>query len=163
LFGDVATFLLHGDVAAWLVLGHRELTHVSTVTATYARDSRRWRLAPVLPADWPLWPMLGGGQAGDSLLYTEGEAHRQRSEANTAALGSVDPIEFRARTEQFAEQLLSAFAPAGEAELMSRYAQQLPVMALGWALGVPAHQGDALVAGFSAMLSGGPVARGGVL
>lgn len=159
--GSVAPVLLHGDVPAWLVLGHRELAHVTTDTDTFARNSTRWRLAPELPADWPLWPMVGGGQAGDSLLYTEGDTHRRRAGAMSAALETVDLIEFRARCEEFGEELLGRFAGAGEAELMAQYAQLLPVMALGWTLGVPADRSADLVDGFTAMLSGGQDAIAG--
>lgn len=153
--GAVAPVLLDGDVPAWLVLGHRELQHVATDTATFGRSSRHWRLARQLPASWPLWPMMGGGPACDSLLYTEGEAHRHRAGAMSDALRSIDGIEFKARCEAFSEELLDRFATVGEADLMSGYAMMLPVLALGWALGVPADRGPALVDAFTAVLGGG--------
>lgn len=159
--GPVAPVLLHGDVPAWLVLGYSELHRVTHDTATFARSVTRWRLASQLPPDWPLWPVVGGGQAGDSLLYTEGETHRVRASAMAAALSSVHMGEFHARIEELADQLMASFAPAGEAELMHSYAQLLPVMALGWAWGVSPDTADELVGGFTAMLSGGPDAIAG--
>ncbi|RSO07031.1 cytochrome [Streptomyces sp. WAC 06783] len=154
--GPVAPVLLPGGVPAWLTLDHQTLRRVTEDTATFARSSKRWRLGPLLPPDWPLWPLLGGGQAQDSLLYAEGEMHRQRAGALSSALEAVDRNEFAARCQQISEQLLARFAPAGAAELMADYALQLPVLAMSWALGAPEEDSRNLPADFAAMLSGGP-------
>ncbi|NJQ06302.1 cytochrome P450 [Streptomyces lonarensis] len=154
-YGAVAPVLLAGDVPAWLVLGHRELQHVTADTATFTRNVARWRLGPQLPADWPLWPMLGGGEGGAALLYTEGEEHRRRSAAVAHALNG-DLLEFRARCEQFAEELVESFAADGEVDLMSAYALRLPIMAVGWAMGFPPERSNELLESVTTMLSGGP-------
>jgi cytochrome P450 len=154
-YGPVAPILLVGQVPAWLVLGHRELMHVTTNTALYARSSQRWRLREAIPPDWPVWPMIGGGQAGASLLYTEGPDHRQRAGAVDNALAGIDPIEFRARCEDFAEILVDRFAQGGQADLMADYALQLPLMAMSWALGVPDDLQHDLVGAFTDQLAGG--------
>ncbi|MFE7114480.1 cytochrome P450 [Streptomyces sp. NPDC057654] len=159
--GPVAPVLLDGGVPVWLVLGHREIQHITSDSTVFARRSDRWRLAPHLPPEWPLWPMVGGGVAGDSLLYTEGEAHQRRASAMSAALRGVDHIEFRARCGDFGEHLVNTFAAAGEAELMSAYALPLPAMATGWALGVDPEDIPELVEAFLVMLAGGPDAAAG--
>ncbi|MFE7428135.1 cytochrome P450, partial [Streptomyces sp. NPDC057545] len=41
--GTVAPVLLHGDVPAWLVLGHSENLHMTRTPSQFSRDSRRWR------------------------------------------------------------------------------------------------------------------------
>lgn len=158
--GSVAPVLLSG-VPAWLVVGHGELQNVTSDPETFARNSARWRLGPLVPPDWPHWPMVGGGQAGDSILYTEGETHRRRADALNTALNQVDPVEFRARCEEFSEQLLVRFSSEGQAELMSRFALQLPLMAMGWALGISGDS-EKLINGFMTMLSGGPDAAAGM-
>ncbi|MFE3737030.1 cytochrome P450 [Streptomyces sp. NPDC059134] len=159
-YGPVAPVLLVGDVPAWLVLGHRELQHVTADTATFSRNSSRWRLGPQLPPDWPLWPMLGGGTGGQALLFLEGEEHRARSVAVSHAL-TGDLLEFQARCEHFAEELVTSFAADGEAELMSAYAMRLPLMAVGWALGLSPEHGEDLVDSVTAMTAGGPDALAG--
>ncbi|WP_433147559.1 cytochrome P450 [Streptomyces angustmyceticus] len=160
-YGPVAPVLLDGQVPAWLVLGHRELIQVTTDTALFARSVGRWRLREQIPADWPLWPMVGGGPAGESLLYTEGEEHRQRAGAVSRALAGIDPVEFRAQCESHAEDLAESFAHSGCAELMAHYALLLPVMVMGWALGVPTEEHRDLVAAFTDQLAGGDRALAG--
>ncbi|MFF4285592.1 cytochrome P450 [Streptomyces sp. NPDC001633] len=160
-YGPVAPVLLVGQVPAWLVLGHRELTQVTTDTRLFARKAARWRLREQLPADWPLWPMLGGGHTESSLLYTEGDEHRQRAGAVSRALASVDPVEFRAQCESRAEDLVDSFTHSGRAELMAHYALLLPVMVMGWALGVPTEEHRDLVAAFADQLAGGDRALAG--
>ncbi|OKI09353.1 hypothetical protein A6A06_01175 [Streptomyces sp. CB02923] len=159
--GPVAPVLLPGRVPAWLTLDHQTLRRVTEDTATFARNTLRWRLGPLLPPDWPLWPMLGGGQAHDCLLYAEGEAHRQRAGALSAALDAVDRDEFAARCQHISEHLLAHVAPTGAAELMADYALKVPVLAMSGALGVPDEDSRDLPADFAAMLSSGPEAIGG--
>ncbi|MGX1759395.1 cytochrome P450 [Streptomyces lydicus] len=160
-YGPVAPVLLDGQVPAWLVLGHRELTQVTTDTGLFARSVGRWRLREQIPADWPVWPMVGGGPAGESLLYTEGAEHRQRAGAVSRALAGIDPVEFRAQCESHAEDLAESFAHSGRAELMAHYALLLPVMVMGWALGVPGDEHEALVAAATDQLAGGDRALAG--
>lgn len=40
--GAVAPVLLHGDLPAWLVLGHRENLDVARTPSRFSKDSRRW-------------------------------------------------------------------------------------------------------------------------
>ena len=58
--GAVAPVLLHGDVPAWLVLGHRENLDVTRTPSRFSRDSRRWRDLQEgrSPPDSPLLPMV---------------------------------------------------------------------------------------------------------
>ncbi|BDH15335.1 cytochrome P450 [Streptomyces hygroscopicus] len=160
-YGPVAPVLLDGQVPAWLVLGHRELIQVTTDTALFARNVARWRLREQIPAEWPLWPMVGGGPAGASLLYTEGDEHRQRAGAVSRALAGIDPVEVRAQCEAYAEDLVESLAHRGHAELMAQYALLLPVMVMGWALGVPGDENEALVAAATDQLAGGDRALAG--
>ncbi|MFF3277283.1 cytochrome P450 [Streptomyces chrestomyceticus] len=154
--GPVAPVLLPGDVPAWLVLGYSEVRRVCRAPDIFTRDLACWRLADTLPPDWPLWPLFGGGQAGNSLLYTAGPAHRRRASALNAALSGIDRGEFAMHCEQFGQQLVAGFAAAGRAELMADYALQLPAMTVGRALGVPAEDGPVLVADVVTVVTGGP-------
>lgn len=161
-YGPVAPVLMQpGDVPAWLVLGYRELQQVTSDPETFARNTVRWRYYSQLPPDWPMWPMLGKGEAADQLLFTEGTQHQQRAGAVNDALRAVDPLEFRTKCEEFAEELIQSFAAAGTAELMSQYFAPLPVRAMGWTMGLPAQEGQTLAEGFLAAVGGGPDAAAG--
>ena len=57
--GAVAPVLVHGDLPAWLVLGHRENLEVARTSTLYSRDSRRWRdmAEGNVPPEHPLTPL----------------------------------------------------------------------------------------------------------
>lgn len=152
LHGPVAPVLLDGDLPAWLVIGHRELQQVTTDPATFTSDTRRWRLREAIPEGSPLHAMFGGANADQLLSNAEGEAHHIRALALHEALAAVDLVEFRARCEGFGDRLIDGFAAGAEAELMSDYALLLPVLALGWAFGVPESEGRALIEAFSGIM-----------
>ncbi|BCK73724.1 hypothetical protein Srufu_076770 [Streptomyces libani subsp. rufus] len=63
--------------------------------------------------------------------------------------------------ESRSEDLAESFAHSGRAELMAHYALLLPVMVMGWALGVPATENRDLVAAFTDQLAGGDRALAG--
>src|SRR5262245_48513774 len=56
--GPVAPVLVDGDVPAWLVLDYREFGQVLAKPAYYTRDSDAWNSWDLIPADWPLIPMI---------------------------------------------------------------------------------------------------------
>lgn len=153
--GPVAPVLLAWDVPAWLVLGYSELLQVTSDPELFARSFRRWNLLDLLPADWPMWPLVGVGFASEAFLYSEGEEHRSRAAAANAALARIDQWEFQEYCRQASRRLIEKFAQAGETELIHSYAQRLPVMALGWAVGVPEEYNDDLVTGFLQLLGAG--------
>ncbi|GHD36190.1 cytochrome P450 [Nocardiopsis kunsanensis] len=159
--GAVAPVLLAWDVPAWLVLGYSELLQVTCAPELFGRSFHRWRLLDLLPPDWPLWPLIGGGLATDALIYSEGEEHRRRSAVLNQALARIDQWEFEEHCHRSALRLIDDFAQKGQTELISSYAQLLPVLALGWAVGVPEKDHDALVTGFLQLMgAGGDPAQG---
>ncbi|MFD7132199.1 cytochrome P450 [Streptomyces sp. NPDC059894] len=136
--GSVAPVLLDGDIPAWLVLGYSEVSYVTSHDELFARDSRRWNQWKNIPADWPLLPFVG---YQPSVLFTEGEEHRRRSEVITDALEGVDQFELARECRQIADQLIASFAGSGQAELMSAYAHALPMRAVVQMCGMP-HTGE---------------------
>ncbi len=156
--GPVARVELAGGVPAWLVIGYRELQLVTSQPALFGRDSARWNAWPQIPADWPLRPMMA---PVPSILYTEGAEHQRRSGAITDVLGAVDPYELKKRAEEFADQLIDEFAGRGEADLVAEYAHRLPLLVLGWMLGLDEVQAPALISGLLDMLDGGANAQNG--
>ncbi|MFJ4621990.1 cytochrome P450 [Streptomyces sp. NPDC088812] len=136
--GAVAPVLLDGDIPAWLVLGYSEVSYVTSHDELFARDSRRWNQWENIPADWPLLPFVG---YQPSVLFTEGDEHRRRSEVITDALEGVDQFELARECRQIADQLIASFAGSGQAELMSAYAHALPMRAVVQMCGMP-HTGE---------------------
>ena len=140
--GPVAPILLEGDVPAWFVLGYREVHHVSSNSQLFARDSRRWHAWDSIPEDWPLMPFVG---YQPSVMFTEGEEHRQRAGAIGAALGAVDQFELRGICEEVADDLIDAFAGGGAADLKAGFAHPMPLRVVARLFGLPESQAPQLV------------------
>nr|WP_202447423.1 cytochrome P450 [Streptomyces sp. SID5468] len=148
-YGPVAPILLDGGVPAWLVLGYREVLHVTGNDQLFARDSRRWHAWSRIPPDWPLLPFVG---YQPSVLFTEGAEHRRRAGAISEALSGVDQFELRAHCERVADELIDAFAGSGEADLMADLAHPLPLLAAIWMVGLPGAATQDLVRDLTASL-----------
>jgi cytochrome P450 len=132
--GPVAPVLLDGDLPAWLVLGYREVQYVVSSPEVFGRDSRRWNAWDRVPPDWPLLPLIG---YQPTMMFTEGAEHRRRAGALDDALGAVDQFELGARAQQVADQLIDAFAGSGEADLITQYADGIPLPVVARMIGVP--------------------------
>ncbi|MDQ7807297.1 cytochrome P450 [Amycolatopsis sp. A133] len=132
--GPVAPVLLDGDVPAWLVLGYREVQYVVSHPEVFGRDSRRWNAWDRVPPDWPLLPLIG---YQPTMMFAEGAEHRRRAEALDDALGAVDQFDLSARAQQVADELIDAFAGSGEADLITQYADGVPLPVVARMIGVP--------------------------
>ncbi|MEU6818176.1 cytochrome P450 [Streptomyces sp. NPDC046860] len=150
--GSVVPVELDGGIPAWLVVGYRELHQVTGDPVLFSRDSELWNQWENVPGDWPLLPMIGHRQP--SILYTVGERHRQRAAMISDALESVDPFELRRQAERFADQLIDAVCPAGEADLITQYSALLPVRVLARLYGFPDDEGPGLVTALNDMIDG---------
>ncbi|MEV6872900.1 cytochrome P450 [Amycolatopsis sp. NPDC051128] len=140
--GPVAPVLLDGDVPAWLVLGYREVQYVVSNPEVFGRDSRRWNAWDRVPPDWPLLPLIG---YQPTLMFAEGAEHRRRAQALDDALGAVDQFDLGARAQQVADRLIDAFAGSGEADLITQYADGIPLPVVARMIGVPDAETDDLV------------------
>lgn len=150
--GPVAPVLLDGDVPAWLVIGYRELHQVTGDAELFSRDSELWNQWERIPADWPHLPVIGRGQP--SIAYTVGERHRERAAMVGGALEEADPVELRAYTEQFADELIDSICARGEADLVQEYAMRLPVRVMARLFGFADEDGPGLVTAALAMTGG---------
>ncbi|MFJ4467872.1 cytochrome P450 [Streptomyces sp. NPDC089424] len=137
--GAVAPVLLDGGIPAWLVLGYPEVSYVTSHDELFARDSRRWNQWPNIPDDWPLLPFVG---YQPSVLFTEAQEHQRRAGVITQALEGIDQFELARECQAIAEQLITAFAGSGQAELMGAYAHALPARAVLWMCGMPQGGAD---------------------
>jgi cytochrome P450 len=132
--GPVAPVVLDGDVPAWLVLGYREVQLVVSNPEVFGRDSRRWNAWTRIPPDWPFLPLL---EYQPTMMFAEGAEHRRRAEALDNALADVDQFALSAQAQQVADRLIDTFAGTGEADLITQYADGVPLPVVARMIGVP--------------------------
>ncbi|MFJ1703747.1 cytochrome P450 [Kitasatospora sp. NPDC088346] len=142
--GPVAPVLVHGDLPAWLVLGHRENLDVARTPSRFSRDSRRWtafqhdQVAP----DSPLMPVLAWQPL---CVFADGAEHKRLRAAVTESLDRFDRRGVRRHVTRFAGQLADQFSAEGTADLVSRFAEHLPMLVMTQLLGMPEEYGPRLV------------------
>jgi len=85
-------------------------------------------------------------------MFTEGPEHRRRATAISDALAAVDQFDLGAHCERIADQLIDKFAGSGEAELMSQYAERIPLQAAAIMCGMSEADTPGLVADLVASL-----------
>ncbi|WP_351227651.1 cytochrome P450 [Streptomyces sp. NPDC002133] len=151
--GAVAPVLVHGDLPAWLVLGHRENLDVARTPSRFARDPRTWRdmregrVAP----DHPLGPMVTWGPVCN---FTDGPVHERLRDAVMESLERFDRRGIRRYVTRFANQLVDAFVADGHADLVEDFSAQLPMLVMTQLIGAPEEHGPRLVRAARDMLRG---------
>ncbi|MDQ0994497.1 cytochrome P450 [Streptomyces sp. V3I7] len=153
-YGTVAPILLEGDVPAWLVLGYREVRRVLDNPLQFSRDSRIWR-------DWtdgrieetsPLVQMLGWRP---DCVSQDGEPHRRLRTAVTDNLHAVTGRGIRRHITHFANKQIDAFADAGRADLVTDFAEYLPMLVLTRVFGLAESEGRSLAESSNLLMKGG--------
>jgi cytochrome P450 len=153
-YGPVAPVLLEGDVPAWLVLGYRENMEVARTPTRFSRDSRNWRdwNEGLIKPESPLVPMLGWRP---DCVSQEGEEHQRLRAAVNESLARFDRHGVRRHIQRYANRLIDGFAETGRAELLTQYAQQLPMLVLTRLFGMPEEVGPRLVEACTGLIKGG--------
>ncbi|WP_455360148.1 cytochrome P450 [Streptomyces sp. SYSU K21746] len=152
-YGPVAPVLLHGDLPAWLVVGHRENLDVMRTPSSYSRDSRHWRMFQEgrVAADSPLNPMIAWQPL---CVFADGEEHARLRGAVTDGLARFDRRGVRRYVTRYTKQLVDAFAASGEADLIPQYAERLPMLVMTQLLGMPEENGPQLVSACLDLMKG---------
>lgn len=142
--GAVAPVLVHGDLPAWLVLGHRENLDVARTPSRFARDPRRWRDQQEgrVPADHPLSPMTAWQPV---CHFVDGTDHERLRGAITESLERFDHRGIRRYVKRFADQLIDAFVQTGRGDLVADFAEPLPMLVMTQLVGAPESYGPQLV------------------
>lgn len=151
--GAVAPVLLDGDLPAWLVLGYRENLEVSRAPKRFSRDSRIWRdlVEGRVPADSPLLPMVSWRP---DCLSADGVEHQRLRGAVNDSLNRFDRRGIRRHIHRIANRLIDGFVGDGRAELLSQYAQHVPMLVLTHLLGLPEEAGPRLVTASADLMTG---------
>ncbi|MEU3710763.1 cytochrome P450 [Streptomyces catenulae] len=151
--GQVAPVLLQGDLPAWLVLGHRENLDVARTPSRFSRDSRRWRdmREGRVGPEHPLTPVAAWQPVCN---FVDGADHERLRAAVTDSINRFDRRGIRRYVTRFANQLIDEFAGAGQADLVSRFAEHLPMLVMTQLLGMPESYGPRLVEAARDMIKG---------
>ncbi|MEV6505833.1 cytochrome P450 [Streptomyces sp. NPDC051642] len=145
------------DVEVELVTSYDASLYILQNPTLFVRDSRRWNAlnAGKVPADSPAVPMMG---YRPNAMFSDGAAHARLRQAVTDSLATVDQSRIVRLTQQSADYLISQFSSEalGQAELMSAYAQPLPLLVFSELFGCPPELGDRVIAGLTGVFQGVP-------
>lgn len=142
--GTVAPVLLHGDVPAWLVLGHSENLHMTRTPSQFSRDSRRWRAlqdGSVAP-DHPLAPIFTWQPI---CVFADGATHERQRGAVTDSMNRIDTRGVRRHVNRYSNRLVNDFCREGRTDLVADFAERLPMMVMCAILGMPEEYNDRMV------------------
>ncbi|MFF3559633.1 cytochrome P450 [Streptomyces sp. NPDC002574] len=149
--GSVAPVEVPGGVRAWLVLGYRENLEVLRTPSRFSADSRLWRDATTLSLEHPLAPLI----AWQPLVnFAEGPDQRRLRGAVNGSLAKFNNIGVRRRIQYIANTLIDGFCQDGQADLVSQYTQQLPMLTMMRLLGVPEGTAPKLIAACQDLIAG---------
>ncbi|MGA4861804.1 cytochrome P450 [Streptomyces lavendulocolor] len=151
--GSVAPVLVHGDLPAWLVLGHRENLDVARTPSRFSRDSRLWHAMREgrVTADHPLAPIAAWQPVCN---FQDGPEHQRLRGAVTESLQRFDRRGVRRYVKRFAEQLIARFVDSGRADLVADFAEPLPMLVMTQLVGAPESYGPRLVEAGRDMIKG---------
>lgn len=151
--GPVAPVLLHGDLPAWMVLGHSANLTAMRNPSRFSRDSRRWTAFQQnqVAMDSPLMPVLAWQPL---CLFADGAEHRRLRGAVTDALNRFDRRGMRRYVTRFADQLIDGFAERGSVDLVGEFAEHLPMLVMTQLIGMPDEYGPQLVVAARDMMLG---------
>lgn len=152
-YGPVAPVFVHGDIPAWLVLGHRENLEVVRTPSVYSRDSRHWRdmARGNVSTDHPLAPITTWQPL---CVFADGEEHERLRGAVTDSLGRFEARGIRRHVTRFTHQLVDEFAGAGRADLVGQFAARLPLRVMTQLFGMSDEHGPALAEAVQDVVNG---------
>ncbi|WP_030606548.1 cytochrome P450 [Streptomyces fulvoviolaceus] len=151
--GPVAPVLLHDDVPMWVVLGHTENLHMLRTPSQFCRDSRIWTPLNegMVKPDHPLMPHI----AWEPICsYAEGDEHLRLRGAVTGAMSTIDHRGIRRHINRYTQRLVNQFCEEGSADLVSQFAEHLPMAVMCEILGMPEEYNDRIVQATRDMLHG---------
>ncbi|MFJ5726081.1 cytochrome P450 [Streptomyces sp. NPDC093149] len=159
-WGPVARVELEPGVNAWLVMGHPELLHLVRNEHVFSRDARNWGdyQSGVVAPDSGLGPMMF---YRDNVIGADGMEHRRLRRPLDDALAAVDQRQMRRIVERTCRDLLAAFRHRGHADLVSEYAQIVPLLALAAVSGLDPQERQELLETLAALFGSADDAQDG--
>ncbi|MCD7441960.1 cytochrome P450 [Streptomyces lincolnensis] len=151
--GPVAPALLHDDVPIWVVLGHSENMHMVRTPTHFCRDPRQWSALQdgTIKPDHPLMPHFAWQPI---CCHAEGDEHRRLRGAVTGAMSTIDHRGIRRYANRATQLLVNKFCEKGSADLVSQFAEHLPMAVMCEILGMPEEYNERIVEAARDMLKG---------
>ncbi|MET7473936.1 cytochrome P450 [Streptomyces sp. NPDC005648] len=151
--GSVAPALLHEDVPIWVVLGHTENLQMVATPTRYTRDTRLWTCLQdgTVKPDHPLMPIVAWQPI---CCHAEGEEHLRLRGAVTGAMSTIDHRGIRRYINRATQHLVNKFCEEGRVDLVSQFAEHLPMAVMCEILGMPDEYNDQIVHAARDMLKG---------
>ncbi|MFI6438115.1 cytochrome P450 [Streptomyces sp. NPDC050759] len=142
--GAVAPALLHEDVPIWVVLGHSENMHMVRTPSHFCRDPRQWSALHdgTIKPDHPLMPHIAWQPI---CCHAEGDEHRRLRGAVTSAMSTINHRGIRRYINRATQDLVNKFCGRGRADLVSQFAEHLPMAVLCQIFGMPDEYNDRIV------------------
>ncbi|MFF7279979.1 cytochrome P450 [Streptomyces griseorubiginosus] len=142
--GPVAPALLHDDVPVWIVLGHSENMHMVRTPSHFCRDPRQWSALHdgTIKPDHPLMPHIAWQPI---CCHAEGDEHRRLRGAVTSAISTINHRGIRRYINRATQDLVNKFCGRGRADLVSQFAEHLPMAVLCEIFGMPDEYNDRIV------------------
>ncbi|MDN0196067.1 cytochrome P450 [Streptomyces sp. S.PNR 29] len=151
--GPVAPVLLHDDVPLWVVLGHSENLHMVSTPSHFCRDSRIWTPLKegMVKPDHPYMPHIAWQPI---CSHVEGDEHKRLRGAVTGAMTTINHRTLRRHINRHTQRLVNRFCETGHADLVSQFAERLPMGVMCEILGMPNEYNDRIVEAARDMLKG---------
>ncbi|MGW2520301.1 cytochrome P450 [Streptomyces sp. NPDC001617] len=151
--GSVAPALLHEDVPIWVVLGHTENLHMVGTPTQYSRDTRLWTCLQdgTVKPDHPLMPIVAWQPI---CCHAEGDEHLRLRGAVTGAMSTIDHRGIRRYINRATQHLVNKFCEEGRVDLVSQFAEHLPMAVMCEILGMPDEYNDQIVHAARDLLKG---------
>ncbi|GAA1501091.1 cytochrome P450 [Kitasatospora kazusensis] len=142
--GPVAPVIVPGETPAWLVLGYQEIRKVLTTPSKFASNPRNWGAVQdgQVGADHPLAPLA---MYQPMCNFEDGTAHLRLRSAVRDSLEGLELRGVRRYVERYSRRLIERFGSSGRADLVSQFAEQLPMLVLTQLVGMPEEEGPRLV------------------
>ncbi|GHH56756.1 cytochrome P450 [Streptomyces candidus] len=158
--GPVGWAEIAPNVYALIVTQHRAAVTLLNDPQTYSKDSRLWAAlnSGQVPQDSPVLGMMSWRP---SVLYTDGDEHARLRWAMDDCIARIDPHQLREITRRSALTLIARVIGAGRADLMSDFADVVPMLVFAELLGCPPEMTSRMVTACQDLISAGPEAARG--
>ncbi|MFE2473596.1 cytochrome P450 family protein [Streptomyces mirabilis] len=153
--GPIVPVEISPRVYGYLAVTYRAAVYLlGNTPARFVKDPQRWAALRQgqVPADSPARMMM---QPRDNALWKDGPEHIRLRHAITSALARVDTHALATTVARIADQLIDAFAPAGQADLVAQYSDPLPMLTVFELFGCPQELGSRIVGAVTRVFDGG--------
>ncbi|MFD8335607.1 cytochrome P450 [Streptomyces solisilvae] len=160
LAGPIAWAELTPGAFGMVVTSHAAALDLLNNSHDFTRDTRCWGdlNAGLVPPDSPLLGIMGWRP---SLLYMDDSDHARLSQALRDCLGRVEDWELEEITGRAAHTVINRFAGDGNTDLVTGYANTVPLLVLAELLGCPPDTSHQMVDACAKIIDAGPEAAEG--